>query len=121
MVATIAMAGGMLLLLVGTCFCALGTYGLLRMGDLYSRLHAASMVITLGATGIMLSLLLIGPPQAGIKGIATAVFFLFTGPLITHVLARTAHIRGIGTDEKMRDDLEEDQQRRHMQSQSPRD
>jgi multicomponent Na+:H+ antiporter subunit G len=82
------------LLLLGVTFCMLGIYGIFRLDDLYSRLHAAGMIVTLGASSIMLALLLIGPPKAGIKGIATALFLFVTGPLVTHVLARTAYVKG---------------------------
>jgi multicomponent Na+:H+ antiporter subunit G len=89
-----------LLLILGVTFCVLGIYGIFRLDDLYNRLHAAGLIVTLGASSIMLALLLIGPPKAGIKGMATAFFLLITGPLVTHVLARTAHIKGarIGQD-----------------------
>jgi multicomponent Na+:H+ antiporter subunit G len=89
-----------LLMILGVTFCVLGIYGLFRLDDLYNRLHAAGLIVTLGASSIMLALLLIGPPQAGIKGMATALFLLFTGPLVTHVLARTAYAKGarVGQD-----------------------
>jgi multicomponent Na+:H+ antiporter subunit G len=120
MLSQIAQLTGALLLIIGTSFCILGVYGLLRLGDLYNRLHAAGMVITLGATSIMLSLLFIGPPQAGIKALATALFFLFTGPLITHVLARTAHLRGVAMEkESARDDLVEDRQKQQSPAETP--
>ncbi len=102
--------GGVFFLVLGTAFCALGIYGLLRLGDLYNRLHAAGMVVTLGAMGIMVALLLLGPPRAGVKGIATAIFLFLSGPLVTHVLARTAHSQGIRMENaSARDDLAGDQ------------
>jgi multicomponent Na+:H+ antiporter subunit G len=109
MLAMLAELGGAFLLILGTSFCVLGVYGLLTLRDFYNRLHAAGMVITLGALGIMLSLLLIGPVQIGWKGIATAIFLLLTGPLVSHVLARTAHHQGVRIeDDNARDDLAED-------------
>ena len=36
-------------LLAGGFFCVLGAVGLLRMPDFYTRVHAASVVDTLGA------------------------------------------------------------------------
>jgi multicomponent Na+:H+ antiporter subunit G len=91
-----------LLMILGVTFCVLGIYGLFRLDDLYNRLHAAGLIVTLGASSIMLALLLIGPPKAGIKGMTTALFLLFTGPLVTHVLARTAYAKGarVGQDQE---------------------
>ncbi|MGH7511158.1 MAG: monovalent cation/H(+) antiporter subunit G, partial [Gemmatimonadales bacterium] len=100
---------GAVLLLVGTIFCVLGVYGLLRLPDLYNRLHAGGKVATFGAGGVLLSLLFLAPPQAGIKGLATALFLLLTAPLVTHIMARAAHrLRIPLADESVRDDLAED-------------
>jgi multicomponent Na+:H+ antiporter subunit G len=100
---------GTVLLLVGTVFCVLGVYGLLRLPDLYNRLHAGAKVATFGAGGVLLSLLFLAPPQAGFKGLATALFLLLTAPLVTHVLARAAYrLRVPLADEPVRDDLAED-------------
>jgi multicomponent Na+:H+ antiporter subunit G len=94
-----------LLLIGGTFFCIFGVYGLMRYPDIYNRLHSAGMVVSLGALGIMSSLLFIGPERAGLKGMATALFLLLTGPLVTHILARTAHRKGISPGAAVRDDL----------------
>jgi multicomponent Na+:H+ antiporter subunit G len=112
MPATLAEAGGIFLLLLGTSFCVLGVYGLLTLRDFYNRLHAAGMVITLGALGIMLSLFFTGSTQIGWKGLATGIFLLLTGPLVSHVLARTAHQQGVRIQgEAARDDLAKDWER----------
>lgn len=106
MLEALAEVVGALLMLVGTFFCALGVYGVLRLEDVYARLHAAGMVVTLGAVAIMASLVLLAPATAALKGIATALFLLLTGPLITHILARTAHRRGMRLARRdARDDL----------------
>jgi multicomponent Na+:H+ antiporter subunit G len=110
----LAVAGqwiGGTLLLTGTAFCILGIYGVLRLPDFYSRLHAAGMVMTLGAGGILLSLVFLGDTTAALKGIATAGFLALTAPLVTHVLARIAHGQDIGLGpeagpDELRDDRE---------------
>ena len=48
-------------MLAGSFFCVLGAVGLLRMPDFYTRVHAASVVDTLGAGLMLLGMLL----QAG--------------------------------------------------------
>ncbi|CAN5716120.1 monovalent cation/H(+) antiporter subunit G [soil metagenome] len=97
------------LLVMGTLFCVLGVYGILRLPDLYNRIHAAGMVITLGAGGILLSLLFLGEPRAGLRGLVTAMFLSLTSPMVTHVVARTAYRRGVPLSvHTVRDDLAED-------------
>ena len=84
------------LLLAGTGFCIIGAIGLVRMPDLYTRMHAASVTDTLGAGLILFGLML----QAGVTLVAAkllilAVLILFTTPTATHALARAAFLRGI--------------------------
>ena len=84
------------LLLGGTGFCIVGGIGLVRMPDLYTRMHAASVTDTLGAGLILLGLML----QAGVTLVAAkllilAVLIFFTTPTATHALARAAFLRGV--------------------------
>lgn len=78
-------------LLAGIGFALIGGVGLLRMPDLYTRLHAASVTDTLGAGLILLGLML----QAGwtlitVKLLLILGFLWFTGPITSHALARAA-------------------------------
>jgi len=84
------------LILLGGAFCITGAIGLLRMPDFFTRMHAASIVDTLGAALILLGLVL----QAGfslvtVKLIAIGVLLFFTSPAATHALARAALARGV--------------------------
>src|SRR3990172_1597628 len=97
---------GTLLLVSGAAFCALGVYGMMRLPDIYNRLHAAGKVMTFGAGGVLLSLLFLAPPRAGLKGLATAAFLILTAPAVTHVLARAAYRLGVPlAPQTGRDDL----------------
>ncbi|PKO58978.1 MAG: sodium:proton antiporter, partial [Betaproteobacteria bacterium HGW-Betaproteobacteria-18] len=49
-------------LVLGGIFCIVGAVGMLRMPDFYTRMHAASVIETLGAGLILLGLML----QAGV-------------------------------------------------------
>jgi len=85
-----------LLILTGGAFCVIGAIGLLRMPDFFTRMHAASIVDTLGAAFILLGLML----QAGlglvtVKLVAIGVLLFFTSPVATHALARAALARGV--------------------------
>ena len=85
-----------ILLLIGSAFCVIGATGLLRMPDFFTRMHAASVVDTLGAAFILLGLML----QAGlslvtVKLLAIGLLLFFTSPVATHALARAALARGV--------------------------
>ncbi len=78
-------------LLLGALFALTGGIGLLRLPDLFTRLHAAGMTDTLGAGLILLGLML----QAGlglvtIKLMLILGFLLVTSPTSTHALAKAA-------------------------------
>lgn len=85
-----------LCLAAGAFFCLAGGIGLLRMPDFYTRMHAASVIETLGAGLILLGLML----QAGltlvtVKLLMVALLILFTSPTASHALARAALLRGL--------------------------
>jgi multicomponent Na+:H+ antiporter subunit G len=106
MLSLLASGLGVALLLMGTLFCLLGAYGLLRMPDFYNRVHAASMIITFGAGGVLLAVLFLGPPEAGLRAVAIAAFLSLTAPMVTHILLRTAYGQELPlADETTRDDL----------------
>jgi len=84
------------LLAGGGLFCVIGGVGLLRMPDLFTRMHAASVTDTLGAGLILLGL----AAQAGltlvtVKLAVIGLLLLFTSPTATHALARAALARGV--------------------------
>lgn len=83
-------------LLAGGFFCVVGAVGLLRMPDFYTRMHAASVIETLGAGLILFGLVL----QAGftlvtVKLLMLGVLIFFASPTATHALARAAMVRGL--------------------------
>lgn len=84
------------LLVSGGAFCVVGALGMLRMPDFYTRVHAASVVDTLGAALILAGLLL----QASDVLVAVRIVFIglllyFTSPAAVHALARAAMLRGL--------------------------
>jgi multicomponent Na+:H+ antiporter subunit G len=84
------------LLVAGGLFCIVGGIGLLRMPDVYTRMHAASVTDTLGAGLVLLGLIL----QAGwtlvmAKLVIIGLLIFFTSPAATHALARAALGRGL--------------------------
>lgn len=84
------------LMVIGGAFCLIGATGVLRMPDFFTRMHAASLVDTLGAAFILLGLILqAGFSLVAVKLIAIGVLLFFTSPVATHALARAALARGV--------------------------
>ena len=80
----------------GGFFCVVGGVGLLRMPDFYTRMHAASVIETLGAGLILLGLLLqAGFTLVAVKLLLVGVLIFFASPTATHALARAAMARGV--------------------------
>lgn len=80
-----------LALLGGVAFAVIGSVGLLRMPDFYTRLHAAGITDTLGAGLILLGLMLqAGWTLVGVKLLLILIFLWFTSPIATHALSRAA-------------------------------
>ena len=80
----------------GMFFMIVGTVGILRMPDIYTRLHAAGMTDTLGAGLLLLAMCF----QAGfglimVRLIIVYALLLFTSPIGTHALARAALSGGV--------------------------
>jgi len=89
-----------LLMTTGGGFVLVGGIGALRMPDLYTRMHAASVTDSIAPiliiTGIVLQS---GFTLASIKLIAILIFLLLTGPTATNALASAALLAGNRTDQ----------------------
>jgi len=84
------------LLVGGGAFCVIGAVGLLRMPDAFTRLHAASVIDTMGVGMIVIGLML----QSGWTlttarlGIVLVLVF-FTSPVASHAIARAMRHRNV--------------------------
>ncbi len=84
------------LIVVGGFFAAAGGLGLLRLPDVYSRMHAAGMTDTLGAGLIIVGLMLqSGLSLVTVKLALILVFLLLTSPTSTYALANAALLAGL--------------------------
>ncbi|MCD2177428.1 monovalent cation/H(+) antiporter subunit G [Rhizobium sp. C1] len=95
-----------LLLVGGSIFALLAALGVLRLPDVYTRMHAASKA---GAVGSGLLLLATGlgsqDPAILVRAAAGFVFFVLTAPVSAHLLARAAHLARVPLDPaSVRDD-----------------
>ncbi|MGB0921116.1 MAG: monovalent cation/H(+) antiporter subunit G [Alphaproteobacteria bacterium] len=83
------------LLMGGAFFMLVGALGVLRLPDVYTRLHAAGVTDTLGAALMIAGMSL----QAGltlltVKLFLILIFLWFTGPVSSHALAQSALLSG---------------------------
>jgi multicomponent Na+:H+ antiporter subunit G len=89
MATALNLAGGVLLL-TGAIFLFLGGLGLARMPDLFNRIQAGTKATTLGSLLSMAGIACLQPHWA-LKLAIIGLFVLFTNPLSSQVLARSAH------------------------------
>ena len=84
------------LLVSGGAFCMIGGLGLLRLPDVYARMHATGITDTLGA-GLILAGLMVqgGFSLVTVKLFLILVFLLYTSPTSTYALANAAYQRGL--------------------------
>ncbi len=90
---------GWILLSLGSAFCLIGTLGLMRFPDFFSRVHAASIIDSLGAILILLGLITQTQDVLVIIKLLLILFFMMlTGPTAVHALARAALLDAQGKD-----------------------
>lgn len=78
-------------LVAGGFFYLVGAIGLMRMPDVFTRMHATSVSETLGVGLLILGMLIqAGPTLVAVKLIVILLVLLITAPVATHALARAA-------------------------------
>lgn len=84
------------LLLSGAFFVLVAALGLVRMPDVYIRMHAATKAGTLGATLVLAATALHGA-DFGVtaRAVAAIVFLFITAPVAAHLIGRAAYLGGV--------------------------
>ena len=83
-------------LAAGSFFLIVGAVGLMRMPDVFTRMHATSVSDTLGAGFLLIGMMIeAGFTLVTVKLLVILAVFFFTGPLATHALARGALAVGL--------------------------
>ncbi len=83
-------------LLAGAVMLVIGAIGIVRLPDVFARMHGAGIIDTMGVGSVLIGLML----QAGlsivtIKLALIVVFIMFTSPTSTHALAQAALHGGV--------------------------
>jgi multicomponent Na+:H+ antiporter subunit G len=76
----------------GFFFLMVGAIGMLRLPDVYTRMHAMGKCDTLGAGMILFATLFLVPDfTSGVKVILMGVLIATINPVMTHLIAKTAY------------------------------
>ena len=101
---------GLACLVLGSLGVVLGALGLLRLGDVYQRMHGAGIIDTGGAGLILLGLLLLAPHwTVAVRLVLIGFILVMTGPTATHAIARMARVSGI--EPQLNDSAKDDEGR----------
>ncbi|MEF1230595.1 monovalent cation/H(+) antiporter subunit G, partial [Vibrio fortis] len=77
------------LLCLGTLFTLIASLGILRMPDLYTRMHAATKAGTVGLASLLLAVAIAIPDITVIsRVIGTMLFIFITAPVAAHLLGK---------------------------------
>lgn len=86
---------GAILLLCGSSFTLLAAIGIIRLPDLYTRMHAASKAGSVGAGLVLIAVAIVCFEGAvALRAIMGVLFLLLTTPVSAHLLARASHRAG---------------------------
>lgn len=90
---------GHMLILIGAFFLFLGALGIVRMPDVYNRLQAGTKATTLGA---MLLFIGVGITDVSFlpKALLLVVFTALGNPIVSSLIARSAHRNGVKLTQK---------------------
>ncbi|OGS96586.1 MAG: Na+/H+ antiporter subunit G [Gallionellales bacterium RIFCSPLOWO2_02_FULL_57_47] len=95
------------LILLGAAFALLGSVGLARLPDFFTRLHGPTKATTLGVGAMVLaSAVYFTATQPGVSlhEIAVMLFLFITAPVSAHLLAKAALHRRTAAHDKDVDD-----------------
>ena len=85
----------LVLLAIGCFFILSGSLGLIKLPDVFSRIHAAGLIDTLGSGFIVLALIVYsGFSLLSLKLLLIPLFLIFTSPVTGHAIALFAHESG---------------------------
>ena len=85
---------GYTLIMLGMIAFLISAIGLLRMPDLYSRMHVGAKSPTMG-TLLVISCAICLEPSWALKLLLLGAFILLTNPLSSSVIARASHKAGV--------------------------
>lgn len=81
------------LVIIGVFGMTVGIYGIVRMPDVYNKLHAASKVVFLGVIMLLAASFFTADAAIILRAILIGVFLVLTTPVSAHVVGKAAYLR----------------------------
>ena len=85
--------------LLGLVVVTVGVYGVVRLPDVFTQLHAASKAAFLGVLSLLAAAAVAGDGDTVARAVLVAVVLVLTTPVGAHVIAQAALRRGEAADE----------------------
>lgn len=83
-------------LLLGAGFAVIAALGVLRLPDVYCRMHAATKAGAFGVSLILVALIIAAPTlRVFIQSLLIIVFFYLTAPIGVQMIGRAALLHGV--------------------------
>lgn len=82
------------LVIAGVFVMTAGVYGLVRMPDIYGKVHAASKAVFLGAIVLMIASVATGEREIILRVVLIGAALMITTPISSHVIIKAAAERG---------------------------
>jgi len=94
----------LLAVLIGTFFSLVGIIGLVRLPDVYARMHATGKVSTFGVVLLTVAAVFV-TPLAWSKALLLIALLILAGPVVSHAISSAAYRLGLPMKQALRDDL----------------
>lgn len=101
---------GLFFVWVGVIFSTVGVIGLFRFPDVFTRIHSAGKVATLGVAFLIFGTIIF-VPEIFLKGIVLISFLILSAPVSAHSIGIAAHRNFTRIQVGERDDLADARQR----------
>jgi len=80
----------------GSLFVLLASIGLLRMPDLFTRMHPSSKAATLGTVMVLIGIAVHFEDGAiAVRAVLICLFLFLTAPVASHIIARAGFLSGV--------------------------
>jgi multicomponent Na+:H+ antiporter subunit G len=94
----------LLAVLIGTFFSLVGIIGLVRLPDVYARMHATGKVSTFGVALLTVAAVFV-TPLAWSKALLLIALLILAGPVVSHAISSASYRLGLPMKQALRDDL----------------
>lgn len=92
-------------IIIGTLFSLIGVLGLIRLPDVYTRMHATGKVGVFGVVLLLVAAVIWTELGLG-KALLLIILLMVAGPVTTHAISSAAYRIGLPMKGPVRDDLE---------------